>query len=478
MIHQAGIFIPLALLIAQTAIGQTSAPAASRPAAALGFQGVWYQHEPGGDDPEPAFSGGLATFSSCHTPMAIHVEQARKTFFVYGGSAGTPEDRRLQICISVYDHGAGTVMRPRVLVERASADPHGNPALSIDGQGCLWVFAPGVPAGQPGDVFRSARPYDLSEFTRAARMTFADPQPWFIDGKGFLVLLTRRSDKGTELCFVTSPDGGRWSEPAALTPPLRGCRAVSWRHRGKVGVAFNFHPDSRSLGGNPYYLETPDAGQTWTTAQREKLTLPVRIEDSPTRVFDYASGGQAVCLKDLNFDSQSNPNLLLLMSRGPSTSPQGGPFLWMIARWATRSWRMTGLIESDHLMDSGCLHIETRNSWRLLGPTAPGAEPRQPGGEIVAWFSDDFGRAWGRTDLTHASDFNHNGVRRPLDAHAEFYGFWADGAVRRASESLLYFTTRDGKVFRLPTRMSQDIAQPELVSPPIGATQPASQASE
>jgi hypothetical protein len=454
--------IPFLALCAATAYGQTSSQPSTRPSAAPGFQGIWYRHEPRADDTEPALAGGLATFSMHHVPMAVYSERARKTFFTYGGAAGSPENRRLQVCIAAYDHASGLVTRPHVLLERTPPDPHGNAALSIDDQGYLWVFVPGVSADQRGAVFKSVQPNSLAEFLRISEMALIDPQPWFLEGKGFLLLHVRSGEKGREICFSTSPDGAKWSEPAALTPALRGCRAVSWRQKGKVGLVFNHHADIESPGGNPCYIESSDGGRTWTTAQREKVDLPLKIEDSPALVFDYATARQAVALKDLNFDAQGNPSVLLLMSRGPMSPASGGPFVWMVARWVTRGWRVTGLIESDDLMDSGCLHIETRNSWRLIGPTV----------------SDDFGRAWNRTDLTHNSDFNHNYVRRPLDAQTEFYAFWADGAVRRPSESLLYFTSRDGKVFRLPTRMTLESARPELVPPPIGATQPASQGGE
>ena len=124
------------------------------------------------------------------------------------------------------------------------------------------------------------------------------------------------------------------------------------------------------------------------------------------------------------------------------------------------------MIQSDHVCDSGCLYIEGQSDWKILAPTAPGPEPGSPGGEMLAWSTDDFGRAWTRTDLTRSSDLNHNYLRRPLNAQPEFYALWCDGAIRRPSLSRLYFATREGDVYRMPEQMPSANAAPELVWKP------------
>ena len=40
--------------------------------------------------------------------------------------------------------------------------------------------------------------------------------------------------------------------------------------------------------------------------------------------------------------------------------------------------------------------------------------------------------------------------RRPVNAHDDFYAFWADGHGRQPSASSLYFCTKAGDVYRLP----------------------------
>ena len=80
------------------------------------------------------------------------------------------------------------------------------------------------------------------------------------------------------------------------------------------------------------------------------------------------------------------------------------------------------------------------------------------------WTSLDEGATWTKVrQLTRNSPRNHTYVRRPLNAHPDFYALWADGHARQPSESYLYFCDRDGNVRRLPREMDQEFVEPELV---------------
>ncbi len=120
---------------------------------------------------------------------------------------------------------------------------------------------------------------------------------------------------------------------------------------------------------------------------------------------------------------------------------------------------------SDHNYDFGSLYVEADGAWRLIAPTDPGPQPFGTGGEIVMWTSADRGETWDREkNLTQESAYNHTYVRRPVNAHPEFYGLWADGDARGPSPSSLYFTDRDGShVWRLPETIEGDRARPEVV---------------
>lgn len=79
--------------------------------------------------------------SASHSADRIYAAEARKTFFVWGGSVA-PNARQLRIMVSYYDHAKGVVPRPVIVRDCGDFnDAHANPALSIDDNGHLWVFA-------------------------------------------------------------------------------------------------------------------------------------------------------------------------------------------------------------------------------------------------------------------------------------------------------------------------------------------------
>jgi hypothetical protein len=157
--------------------------------------------------------------------------------------------------------------------------------------------------------------------------------------------------------------------------------------------------------------------------------------------------------------------ILHLVARSWQPGPEGGPHEWRTARWTGREWEIRPVTASDHNYDAGSLYIEQDGTWRIIGPTDPGPQPFGTGGEMVMWTSRDRGQTWTRArQLTSGSPYNHTYARRPLNAHPDFYAFWADGDARKPSESRLYFCNRDGDVFRLPVRIDGDAAKPEKVN--------------
>lgn len=74
--------------------------AAAQYSRADGYRGIWFtlgQFSEYGDK----YSGGLGTYTSSHVPVAIYSKQAKKTFFVYGGTTAQNE-RHLLIMISFF----------------------------------------------------------------------------------------------------------------------------------------------------------------------------------------------------------------------------------------------------------------------------------------------------------------------------------------------------------------------------------------
>ena len=113
----------------------------------------------------------------------------------------------------------------------------------------------------------------------------------------------------------------------------------------------------------------------------------------------------------------------------------------------------------------GSLYIDGA-VWRIIAPTEPGPQVHGTGGEMALWLSEDAGQTWKkRRSITHDSPLNHAYARRPVNAHPDFYAFWADGNPFDFSESRLYFTNQAGdQVWRLPDTMTTDFARPEPIA--------------
>jgi hypothetical protein len=64
-------------------------------------------------------------------------------------------------------------------------------------------------------------------------------------------------------------------------------------------------------------------------------------------------------------------------------------------------------------------------------------------------------------DVTQGSAMNHNYVRRPVNAHPDFYAYWADGNPDTLTPSHLYFANQAGaRVWQLPYDMAGESAKP------------------
>ncbi len=175
-----------------------------------------------------------------------------------------------------------------------------------------------------------------------------------------------------------------------------------------------------------------------------------------------------VYLKDMVFDREGRPVIYYVTSRSWKPGPESGLHEWYVARWTGTEWRFNSILTSDNNYDMGSLYLEEPNLWRIIGPSGRGPQAFNPGGEVEVWKSHDQGESWQKERvLTGSRLVNHTHVRRPVNAHPDFYAFWADGHARRPSESRLYFTDKTGSnVWRLPFRMSTDFARPEKIPLP------------
>lgn len=423
-----------------------------------GYKGIWFtlgQFSTYGDK----YSGGLGTYTSSHVPMSIYAKKVNKTFFVYGGTTGE-KDRHLLIMLSYFDHQKNVVPKPVILYDKKGVDdPHDNASLSIDEQGYLWVFVSGRNTSRLGLIFKSKAPYSINDFEQIKETGITYPQPWWVSGKGFIHLFTKYTN-GRELYWSVSPDGRKWTPDQKLAG-MGGHYQVSNIHDGKLVTVFNYHPggnvDKRT---NCYLLQTTDMGKTWTTAAGKPVTTPVTDKHGEALVNDYEAEGKLVYLNDLNFDKAGNPVILAVISNDYQPGPKGNPREWVTIHWKNGQWHTTRVCTSTHNYDMGSLYIQG-DHWQIIGPTEAGPQPWGSGGEMARWESRDEGKTWKKTQqLTQHSTRNHSYARRPLNAHPDFYAFWADGDADKLSPSVLYFTNDKGAVFVLPYSMNSETAKP------------------
>jgi hypothetical protein len=430
-----------------------------------GYKGIWFtlgQFSKYGDK----YSGGLGTYTADHIPIAIYSPVVKKTFFTYGGTTGA-SDRHLLIMISYFDHKTGMVPKPVMVYDKKGVnDPHDNAAMSIDKQGFIWVFVSGRAKARPGFIFKSSKPYSIEKFDMIKEGEMTYPQPWWVEGKGFLYLFTKYTN-GRELYWNTSPDGKKWAADQKLAG-LGGHYQVTNMHGNKLVSVFNYHPggnvDKRT---NIYAVQTEDMGKTWKTIDGKAINTPLSDIHNEALIRDYESEKKLVYINDLNFDNEGNPVILAIISNDFRPGPDGDPREWTIIHWKDGKWNFHKVCTSTHNYDMGSLYIE-KGSWTIIGPTEAGPQHYGAGGEIAFWTSTDNGITWKKEKtLTSGSPRNNSYVRRPLNADKAFYAFWADGDAVKLSESHLYFSDKKGNVYELPYVMQAEFSKPQKIKPTV-----------
>jgi len=243
------------------------------------------------------------------------------------------ENRRLLIMVSYYDHKTGMVPRPRILLvvkrtPRSKPDAgNGCDGPTVDLRRMLWDSATFVHLPRRGAV--------LHRLIRAGcEKAFSWPQPWYLEGRGFVLFYTVYDDSINRLCAISSKDGMSWSEPTVLAAIEAGHSQVSWRFKDKVGTAFEYFPRKRRSMLVPISTTwrpatSPDMGE----CKGEKLDLPLTTVDNKAMVQDYAASGRLIFVKDVTFDTRGNPIILYMATkshrlgplaiRGPGPPPDG-----------------------------------------------------------------------------------------------------------------------------------------------------------
>ncbi len=436
---------------------------------ANGFKGIWYMNQPSKDEYVYKYSGGLGTYPANHRPFAVYARAVNKTFFCFGGT--DDNNSTLLHNVSYYDHASRKVANPTILLDKRTTDAHDNPVISIDDQGYIWIFSTSHGTGRPSYIHKSKKPYAIDDFetipaTEKANGTeqpftnFSYFQVYHQPGKGFIALFTKYNKQNHRVIgYNTSPDGIHWNEWKVIAHIEQGHYQVSAESNGKVGIAFDFHPQGKGLNyrTNLHYLETTDFGNTWQTAGGETVSLPLTSRENPALIKDFVTDKLNCYLLDIAFDSRQQPAILAVSSKGYQAGPSNGPRQWRLFRFGAGSWQDHTVTTSDSNYDMGSIFFDTDKHIRIIGPTIDGPQVYNPGGEVAVWETKNGGASWKLSrQLTRNSRYNHTYVRRPLRAHPDFLALWADGHGRKPSESFLYFSNRKGQVFQLPRNFTED----------------------
>ena len=481
-----GLFLLQAMLITIITI-QLSAQTLSK---ANGFRGIWYMNQPSNDEYVFKYSGGLGTYCAKHKPLAIYASEVDKTFFCFGGTtegsyldsmmlskgiakATYDKEGFLLHNISYFDHRTKMVANPTILLDKKTLDAHDNPVISIDNSGYIWIFSTSHGTMRPSYIHKSTKPYDIDAFEKINPIinwgdtvkkldNFSYMQPWYVGKNGFNAFFTVYDNPAKRtLFFMSSKDGVSWFS-TRLAAVDEGHYQITAANKKKSGTAFNYHPNGRGLNWrtNLYYIESEDGGKSWQNISKNKVEVPLTKPVNAALVKDYESAGLNVYLKDIVYDNNNYPIILFITSKGYKSGPENNPRTWTIARWDGKLWLIHEAFTSDNNYDMGSIYIED-DQWRIICPSEAGPQKFNPGGEVALWVSDDRGASWKKSNqLTNNSSRNHTYVRRPVQAHPDFYGFWADGHGRKPSKSNLYFTTNQGETFKLPEQMNDKMGKP------------------
>lgn len=443
-----------------------------------GFSGIWYANQPSDDEFVYKYSGGLGTYTANHNPLAIYSAEVNKTFFCYGG---VNEKGSLIHSVSYFDHKYNRVARPIGVIDKQTTDAHDNPVISLDSNGYIWLFSTSHGVSRLSYIHRSINPYDISEFEEVQAFklengkqvpldNFSYLQVYYDPAKGFTGLFTHYVQKDLKhgkktsrvISWMTSRDGVLWSEWKDMASIEEGHYQTSVFANGKIGTTFNYHPNLKDRPGlnyrtNIYYLEYSQINNSWQTVNGRHVNVPLTEIDNTALAADYVSEELNVYINDIAFDAKGYPAVLYVTSKGYEAGPVNGPRRWNIAHWNVSGWDIKYVTASDNNYDMGSLYIEEDGKWIIVGPTEPGPQPYNTGGEMALWESNNSGASWNKIkQLTTNSKYNHSYARKPLNANPGFYSLWADGHGRKPSDSRIYFATRDGKVYRLPVKMKKD----------------------
>jgi len=439
-----------------------------------GFKGIWYMVKPTTDEYGYKYSGGMATYCEEHRPFAIYAKGVNKTFFCFGGTDDT--NSTLLHNVSYFDHKTGRIANPLTILDKRTNDAHDNPVISIDNQGYIYIFSTSHGKERPSYISKSEKPYSIEKFNELQPTeivngkvvpfkNFSYFQVWFVKNKGFFAIFTKYNDKGNRVIgYNTSKNAITWNEWKVIAHIEEGHYQICQESNAKIGSAFNYHPNKNGQGfdyrTNLYYVETIDFGKTWHNAAGKIVQLPLKEINNDAKVKDFKTENLNCYIKDIAFDKNNNPVIMVVSSKGFAAGPANNPRTWELFSY-DKGWKNCKITTSNNNYDTGSLFINTQNEWEVYAPTEMGPQPYNPGGEMVCWKSIDSGKTWNiKNKMTSKSEMNQNYLRGVVNGKNDFFGIWADGNGRKPSVSHIYFCNKNGDVFQLPRETTEDMILP------------------
>ncbi|MBD3385914.1 hypothetical protein GF407_13430 [candidate division KSB1 bacterium] len=158
-------------------------------------------------------------------------------------------------------------------------DNHSGAALTMDSEG--YIYAVFGPHHGPFQFARSAAPYDISLWEQQPEFGQFGTYPGLVcDSEDVLHLTYRGGPMPRRLIYQQKKPGKSWSTPKALVYDDVGDTYTQFGNpiavspSGVLHVGFHIYDLYPPAGNYVGYLQSPDAGTTWTTAKGDTVDIP------------------------------------------------------------------------------------------------------------------------------------------------------------------------------------------------------------
>jgi hypothetical protein len=371
----------------------------------MGDEGSWYSL---GDynDGIPGYSGGFATYSAHHTPVAVQYNGSRYYTFSDNSMGG------LKIKVKRNDGPAVTVAHLRYI------DPHRNASLSVDSSGYLYLYIAARGNNEPSLTYRSREPESL-RFEQLEQNTFAYPQPWHINGDQVVLfsnyeVVDNLAGKLRTL-YVNSPECSQKLVEG-------GHYQVSYYDGNRLFSFYNWTPEGRvTTRHNLYYIESSDGGCTWQNAERQALELP--LSENNEQALLYKTQPENLYPVDA-YVLNGKPAALFIQS--DTGSPRRGPYDLYVWRSGVKEF----VTQVGHQYNTGFMYEENGREF-IVTPTLG---VKDFAGGRIGLFERVNGQ-WTLIDEINDGG-NYNYIRRVYNGGGE--AILTEAASDKESPALLY----------------------------------------